>query len=84
MEVDDGADGIGAIPPAGMPLAVAVLRAAPAVSSAAVTVYRPAAAQVSYAPEASDGCGHVTGPALGSLTASRSIVSAPVLVTVNV
>jgi hypothetical protein len=66
------------------PVAVAASVAPPASTSSCVTVYGLSAVHVSDAPGASPGAvggGHVTFPAVGSLTATEVSVMLPVFLT---
>src|SRR6476659_4248337 len=78
--VDDGDDPIGTVVPGGTPPAVAVFVTDPAASSAAATVWTLSAVQVSDAPVARVGLGHVIDPAVGSETLTAESGRAPVLV----
>src|SRR5450755_1335127 len=84
VDVVDGGEVTGMVEPGGVPCTVAELTTAPAVTSAAVTVYRVSAVQVSDAPGASVSCGQVVSPTFESATAMLPSVRVPVLVTLNV
>src|SRR6476469_5404662 len=79
----DGSDGSDVPPRTPVPVAVAVSVTWPASTSPWVTVCGVSAAHVTESPGASDGdgVGQVTGPIVGSLTATDVRLTLPVFVT---